>query len=287
MIQLWSRFPKEKFMAIFIRDDYDAMSRVAAKLIAKQIKEKPNSVIGLATGFTPIGTYRELIRMHKEEGLSFKKVTAFTLYEFLGEGFDIIKPYGLDKSSARYMHEEFFKHVDIDKKNIHYFDGFTDDPSRTCQEYEDKIKAAGGIDLQLLGIGRDGHWGYNEPGSSLGSRSHVVALTKQTIDDNYEDFYRKVGITKEEMPHFALTMGVGTIMDAKKLILVASGTKKAEIVQRALEGPITAQITSTAIQLYAGEATIILDADAASMLSNIEHIKHTEEMSKKYGFRAE
>lgn len=274
-------------MTIFIRDNYNEMSKAAAKIIAKQIKEKPDSVIGLATGFTPIGTYRELIRMHKEEGLSFKGVTAFTLYEFLGEGFDIIKPYGLDKSSARYMHEEFFKHVDIDKKNIHYFDGFTDDPRRTCQEYEEKIKAAGGIDLQLLGIGRDGHWGYNEPGSSLGSRSHVVALTKQTIDDNYEDFYRKIGITKDEMPHFALTMGVGTILDARKLILVASGTKKAEIVQEALEGPITAQITSTAIQLYAGEATIILDTDAASMLSNIEHIKHTEAMSKKYGFRAE
>ena len=274
-------------MTIFIRDNYNEMSKAAAKIIAKQIKEKPDSVIGLATGFTPIGTYRELIRMHKEEGLSFKGVTAFTLYEFLGEGFDIIKPYGLDKSSARYMHEEFFKHVDIDKKNIHYFDGFTDDPRRTCQEYEEKIKAAGGIDLQLLGIGRDGHWGYNEPGSSLGSRRHVVALTKQTSDDNYEDFYRKVGITKDEMPHFALTMGVGTILDARKLILVASGAKKAEIVQKALEGPITAQITSTAIQLYAGEATIILDADAASMLSNIEHIKHTEAMSKKYGFRAE
>lgn len=274
-------------MTIFIRDNYNEMSKAAAKIIAKQIKEKPDSVIGLATGFTPIGTYRELIRMHKEEGLSFKGVTAFTLYEFLGEGFDIIKPYGLDKSSARYMHEEFFKHVDIDKKNIHYFDGFTDDPRRTCQEYEEKIKAAGGIDLQLLGIGRDGHWGYNEPGSSLGSRSHVVALTKQTIDDNYEDFYRKIGITKDEMPHFALTMGVGTILDARKLILVASGAKKAEIVQKALEGPITAQITSTAIQLYAGEATIILDTDAASMLSNIEHIKHTEAMSKKYGFRAE
>lgn len=274
-------------MAIFIRDSYDEMSRAAAKQIAKQIKEKPNSVIGLATGFTPIGTYRELIRMHKEEGLSFKDVTAFTLYEFLGEGFDVIKPYGLDKSSARYMHEEFFKHIDIQKKNIHYFNGFTSNPSKTCNEYEKKIRDAGGIDIQLLGIGRDGHWGYNEPGSSLRSRSHVVALTKQTIDDNYEDFYRKVGLTKDEMPHFALTMGVGTILDARKLILIASGVKKADVIRQALEGPVTAQITSSAIQLYSGEATIILDNEAASLLSNIEHIKHTEEMSKKYGFRAE
>lgn len=274
-------------MAIFIRDSYDEMSKAAAKQIAKQIKDKPNSVIGLATGFTPIGTYRELIRLHKEEGLSFKEVTAFTLYEFLGEGFDVIKPYGLDKSSARYMHEEFFKHIDIQKKNIHYFNGFTSNPGKTCAEYEKKIQDAGGIDLQLLGIGRDGHWGYNEPGSSLGSRSHVVALTRQTIDDNYEDFYRKVGLTKDEMPHFALTMGVGTILDARKLILIASGVKKASVIKQALEGPVTAQITSSAIQLYAGEATIILDNDAASQLSNIEHIKHTEEMSKKYGFRAE
>ena len=110
-------------MAIFIRDNYDQMSKAAAKIIAKQVKSKPDSVLGLATGFTPIGVYRELVRMHKEEGLSFKDVKAFTLYEYLGEGFDIIKPYGLDKSCARYMHEEFFKHVDIKKENIHYFDG--------------------------------------------------------------------------------------------------------------------------------------------------------------------
>ncbi|MGI6644754.1 MAG: glucosamine-6-phosphate deaminase [Bacilli bacterium] len=274
-------------MAIFIRDDYEQMSIAAAKIIAKQVRTKPNSVLGLATGFTPIGVYRELIRMHKEEGLSFKDVTAFTLYEYLGEGFDIIKPYGLDKSCARYMYEEFFRHVDIQEKNIHYFDGYTDDPIKNCEEYEEKIKKAGGIDLQLLGIGQDGHWAFNEPGSSLGSRCHVVGLTQQTLDDNYEDFYRKVGITRAEMPHFCLTMGVGTILEAKKLILLASGTKKAEIVKRALEGPITSQVTASAIQLYGGEVTVVLDKAAAAELSNIDHILHLQTLSQTYKLRAE
>lgn len=274
-------------MAIIIRKDYDEMSKAAAFLIAEQIKANPKTVLGLATGFTPIGVYRELIKMHKAGEISFKEVKAFTLYEYLGEGFDIIKPYGLDKSCARYMHEEFFSHIDIKKENIFYFDGYTKDPHKTCLDYEAKIKAAGGIDLQLLGIGRDGHWGYNEPGSSLGSRSHVVALTKQTLDDNYEDFYRKVGLSRDEMPHFCLTMGVGTILDAKRLILLASGTKKAKIIKLALEGPITSMVTASAIQLYSGEATVVLDEDAASELSNIDHIKHTEEISRKYKVRAE
>jgi glucosamine-6-phosphate deaminase len=274
-------------MAIFIRDNYEGMSKAAAEIIAKQIREKPNSVLGLATGFTPIGVYRELIRMHKEQGLSFKNVVAFTLYEYLGEGFDIIKPYGLDKSCARYMHEEFFKHIDIDKKNIHYFDGYTDDPIKTCEDYEKAIKDAGGIDLQLLGIGRDGHWGFNEPGSSLGSRCHVVGLTKQTLDDNYEDFYRKVGITRDEMPHFCLTMGVGTILESKKLVMLASGIKKAKIIKEALEGPVTSHVTASALQLYQGEFTVVLDKEAASELSNIDHILHLETLSKKFGIRAE
>ncbi len=274
-------------MAILIRKDYDEMSKAAAFLIAEQIKAKPDSVIGLATGFTPIGVYRELIKMFKSGDISFKDVKAFTLYEYLGEGFDIIKPYGLDKSCARYMHEEFFRHVDIKKENIFYFDGYTKDPNKTCVDYEAKIKEMGGIDLQLLGIGRDGHWGFNEPGSSLGSRSHVVALTKQTLDDNYEDFYRKEGISRDEMPHFCLTMGVGTILDARRLILLASGTKKAHIIKEALEGCLTSRVTASAIQLYTGEATVVLDEDAAAQLSNIEHIKHTETISTKYKVRAE
>lgn len=274
-------------MAVLIRKDYDEMSKAAAFLIAEQVKAKPDSVLGLATGFTPIGVYRELIKMYKSGDISFKNVKAFTLYEYLGEGFDIIKPYGLDKSCARYMHEEFFRHIDIKKENIFFFDGYTKDPHKTCMDYEAKIKEVGGIDLQLLGIGRDGHWGFNEPGSSLGSRSHVVALTRQTLDDNYEDFYRKVGLSRDEMPHFCLTMGVGTILDARRLILLASGTKKAKIIKLALEGCVTSQVTASAIQLYAGEATVVLDEDAASELSNCEHIKHSESISRKYKVRAE
>lgn len=274
-------------MSVIIRDDYEGMCKYAARLIADFVKEKPDAVLGLATGSTPIGVYKELIRIYKEEKFSFAQVKAFTLYEFLGEGFDIIKPYGLDRSCARYMHEELFKHIDINKKNIYVFDGFTKKPYEVCARYEKLIKDAGGIDLQVLGIGRDGHWGYNEPGSSLGSRTRIVALAKQTTDDNYEYFYRKVGISREEMPHFALTMGVGTILESKEILLLASGTKKAEIVAKALEGPVTAQVTASAIQIFPGRFTVCLDMDAARELKSIEHILHVEKVNNKYGIKSE
>lgn len=274
-------------MCVIVRDDYEGMCKYAARLIADYVKEKPDAVLGLATGSTPIGVYKELIRIYKEEKFSFAQVKAFTLYEFLGEGFDIIKPYGLDRSCARYMHEELFKHIDINKKNIYVFDGFTSKPYDICAKYEKAIQDAGGIDLQVLGIGRDGHWGYNEPGSSLASRTRIVALAKQTLDDNYEYFYRKVGISREEMPHFALTMGVGTILESRQILLLASGIKKSEIVAKALEGPITSQVTASAIQIFPGKFTVVLDKDAAKELKSIEHILHVEKINTKYGIKSE
>ena len=257
-------------MDVIIRENYDLMSKYADGIIAKCIKSKPDCVLGLATGGTPIGTYRELIKMHSR-GLDFSEVKTFNLDEYLGVGIDLDKPYHLDQSYARFIYEEFFRHINIKKDNTHVPDGFSREPDKFCKWYEDEIKKAGGIDLQLLGIGGDGHWAFNEPGSSLSSRTRVEPLTKQTLDDNYESFYKKAGIKKEDMPHFAITMGIGTILESKYALMIANGQKKAEIIAKALEGFITSQITATAIQMHPGKVTVILDSGAASKLVNREY----------------
>ncbi len=270
-------------MDVIIRENYEEMSKYAAKIIAGFIKKNPRCVLGLATGSTPIGTYKELIRMHREEGLDFSQVVTFNLDEYLGVGMDLNKPYHLDQSYARFMHEELFAHINIKPENIHLPDGLTKDPAAFCRWYEEAIKKSGGIDLQLLGIGRDGHWAFNEPGSSLASRTRVQALTKETLDDNYESFYKKAGIPREEMPHFAITMGIGTILEARNILMLASGEKKAEVVAKALEGPVTSQITASAIQLHSGGITVVLDREAASKLKNTDYYLHVEKLKQEYG----
>jgi len=270
-------------MDIIIRETYEQMSSYAAKIIARQIREKPDSVLGLATGRTPIGTYRELIRMHQEEGLDFSHVRTFNLDEYLGLGMDLEKPYPLDQSYARFMHEELFKHINIKPENIYIPDGRTSNPKEFCQWYEEQIKRLGGIDLQLLGLGRDGHWAFNEPGSSLASRTRVQALDQQTLNDNYEAFYKPANIDRSKMPQFAITMGIGTILEAKSILMLVNGAHKADIVAKCLEGPITSQVTASAIQLHPGEVTVVLDADAASKLARIDHYKHVERLKRQYG----
>ncbi|NLM69497.1 MAG: glucosamine-6-phosphate deaminase [Firmicutes bacterium] len=269
-------------MNILIRNTYEEMSRVAAGIIAKLIKAKPNCVLGLATGSTPIGTYKELIRMHKDEGLDFSQVRTFNLDEYLGVGMDLTKPYELDQSYARFMYEEFFKHINIPEENTLVPDGLTSDPDGYCQWYEEQIKAAGGIDLQLLGLGRDGHWGFNEPGSSLASRTRVVPLTQETLDDNYEAFYKKAGISREEMPKFAITMGIGTILEARSALMLVNGEHKADIVAQAIEGPVTSQVTASAMHLYGGDLTIVLDQAAASKLKRVDYYLHAEKAMQEY-----
>ncbi len=270
-------------MDIIIKKDYDEMSRYAAEIIAGFIKSKPDCVLGLATGSTPIGTYKELVRMHQHEGLDFSQVKTFNLDEYLGIGMDLDLPYHKDQSYARFLHEELFKHINIKKENIYIIDGLTKEPEKHCKWYEEEIKKAGGIDLQLLGLGGDGHWAFNEPGSSLASRTRIRALTKQTLDDNYESFYKKAGIEREQMPHFAITMGIGTILEAKNILMIVSGTKKADVVAKCLEGPVTSQITASAIQLHSGGITVVLDRDAASKLKNIDYYMHVEKLKKNLG----
>lgn len=259
-------------MDIIIKQDYQQMSKYAADYIGNLVQKKPNCVIGFATGSTPIGTYSELIRMHRE-GLDFSNVIAFNLDEYFGIGIDLSKSYAVDQSYMRFMYEELFNHINIKEENIHIPNGLTKNPEEFCNDYEQAIKDAGGIDLQILGIGGDGHWAFNEPGSSLDSRTRIEKLNEQTLNDNYEAFYKKAGFKREDMPHYAITMGVGTILEAKNLIMLASGSKKADIVKRALEGPVTTEATASAIQLYKGEAIVILDEDAASMLRKEGNVK--------------
>ncbi|MDD4296430.1 MAG: glucosamine-6-phosphate deaminase [Ruminiclostridium sp.] len=256
-------------MKIVVKENYSEMSKYAADIIAKLVRNKPNCVIGFATGGTPIGTYKELIRMHKEESLDFSGVKSFNLDEYLGVGIDLSKLYSLDQSYARFMHEELFSHINIKKENIHIPDGLSKNPEEFCKSYEEEIKRAGGIDLQILGIGGDGHWAFNEPGSSFSSRTRIEALAKQTLDDNYEAFYKNAGVSREQMPHYAITMGIGTILEAKSAIMLANGSKKAAIVAQALEGPVTTDVTASAIQLFKGDVTVILDKGAAEGLKKL------------------
>jgi glucosamine-6-phosphate deaminase len=267
---------------VFIRNNYEEMSALAARIIAALVRRKPNAVLGLATGSTPIGTYRELVRMHREEGLDLSGVTTFNLDEYLGVARDLSRPYAENQSYARFMWEELFRDAEIPLEQTHVPDGLTEDPEAFCAWYEDAIQRAGGIDLQLLGIGRDGHWAFNEPGSSLASRTRVVALTEQTLEDNWESFYFKAGCRREDMPHFAITMGIGTILEARHVLMLASGSKKADIVAQALEGPVTAQVTASAMQLHPGPATVILDEAAAAKLARADHYRHVERLKAQY-----
>jgi glucosamine-6-phosphate deaminase len=248
-------------MEVIITKDYDDMSRVAAGVIADQIRTKPNSVLGLATGGTPVGTYKELIRRHKEGELDFSKVVTFNLDEYIG------LPKTHDQSYFYFMHENLFNHVNANPASVHVPDGMAKNPEAFCAWYEDEIDKAGGLDLQLLGIGSDGHIAFNEPGSSLGSRTRMKTLTEETIEDNARFFDKK-----EDVPRFAITMGVGTILEAKQLLLVANGEKKAETVRKFIEGPITSQITASALQLHP-DAIVVLDEPAASKLEHADYYR--------------
>ncbi len=247
---------------IIIQQDYLAMSQCAAQIIAQVVIAKPSCVLGLATGATPIGTYQELIRMHKQ-GLDLSGVRSFNLDEYLGLGLEPEKAYADDQSYERFMQEEFLNHVNIKKENIFVPQGKSKDPEKFCSWYEEQIKQSGGIDLQLLGIGGDGHWAFNEPGSSLSSRTRVVKLADQTIEDNYQSFFKKAKIEKKQMPRQAITMGIGTILESRQLLMIANGAKKAPVIAKALEGPVSSEITASAIQIFKGDAKVVLDKSAA------------------------
>jgi glucosamine-6-phosphate deaminase len=264
----------EAHMDVLIRSNYSEMSTEAARLVADLVRAKPNAVLGLPTGATPIGLYRELVRMHREEGLDFTYVRTFNLDELVGVGTELSRPYAQDPSFARFMWEELFRDAEIPVEQTYVPDGTAADLEAYSLWFEEEIRRLGGIDLQILGIGKNGHLGFNEPGTSLGSRTHVVVLTEETLDANYDTFYRQSGVSRDDMPHFGITMGVGTILEAKRLLLLASGDAKAEPVARALEGPVTSMLTASAIQLFGGQATVVLDEAAAAGLALAEYHAH-------------
>ncbi len=242
-------------MEVVIHETYAEMSKAAARMVADVLNTKPNAVLGMATGSTPLGVYQELVRMHRAEGLDFSQVTTFNLDEYVG-----LNPRH-EQSYHHFMHENFFKHVNIPPQNVYIPSGTTNNYRAFCDWFERRIKECGGIDLQILGIGSDGHIAFNEPGSSLMSRTRLKTLAKTTIDDNARFFARR-----EDVPIYAITMGVGTILEARALILLANGRKKAKAIAQAVEGPITAMITASALQLHP-DATVFVDAEAASELA--------------------
>ncbi len=246
-------------MEVIIYPTYDEISKAAAAVVAETVNNKPNAVLGLATGSTPLGLYKELIRMHREEGLDFSHVTTFNLDEYVGLSPDH------DQSYHYFMDENFFKHVNVPPENVHVPSGTTQNYRAFCEWYEDRIDECGGIDVQVLGIGSDGHIAFNEPGSSLGSRTRIKTLAKQTIEDNARFFE-----SKEDVPIYAITMGVGTILEADKLLLLANGANKAAAIGAAVEGPVSVACTASALQLHP-DSVIMIDQKAAENLKMREY----------------
>ena len=246
-------------MEVIIRDTYEEMSRAAAAVVARVMNAKPGAVLGLATGSTPLGLYQELVRMHREEGLDFAQVRTFNLDEYVG------LPARHPQSYHHFMHENLFKHINISPQNVYIPSGTTDNYTAFCEWYEERIEECGGIDLQILGVGTDGHIGFNEPCSSLGSRTRLKTLAKFTIDDNARFFERR-----EDVPIYAITMGVGTILEARRLMLLANGENKADAVAQAVEGPVTGMVTGSAIQLHP-DVEVFLDTAAAGKLTMVDY----------------
>lgn len=241
-------------MNIVVCNDKKEFDQKAAQILASQIKNKPNSVIGLATGSTPVGMYHELIKMYENKELSFEQVTTFNLDEYVG----------LDKEHPQsyhaFMFENLFNHVDIKKENVNLPDGQAEDLEQECAAYDKKIKEAGGIDLQVLGIGHNGHIGFNEPKTPFESLTHVVDLDERTIQANSR-FFDSI----DQVPRKAVSMGIKSIMQAQKILFMATGADKAEIVAKALQGPVTPEVPASVLQLHPN-VTVVLDKEAASKL---------------------
>ncbi|MDB6154542.1 MAG: nagB [Chthoniobacteraceae bacterium] len=241
-------------MEVIIKSDAGAVSKGAAQYFKQQLEAKPASVLGLATGSTPVGLYRELIALYQAKLLDFSRAASFNLDEYLG------LPAAHPGSYHSFMKENLFSHINLPLENQHLPDGISSDVPAHCISYEESIKAAGGIDLQLLGLGSDGHIGFNEPSSSLSSRTRIKTLTPRTIADNAQYFGGE-----ENVPHHVITMGVGTIMEARQCVVLALGVKKAAAVAAMAEGPITASCPASILQMHP-RCTLIIDEAAASAL---------------------
>ncbi len=256
-------------MKVVILKDAIEVAKYGADIIIKQIHRKPDTVLGLATGSTPLSLYNELISAHRTGRVSFGKVSSFNLDEYLGLTGNHPQSY------RKFMNQHLFDHIDIDKSQTAVPPGDADDPFSACELYEKAIKLKGGIDIQLLGIGRNGHIGFNEPSSSLMSRTRVKTLTRATIEDNAR-FFRQ----GEFQPHLSITMGIATILESRKVVLLATGVHKAEAIKATIEGPLTAACPASALQLHE-HALVVIDEAAASHLTDVDFYKHIEMENNK------
>lgn len=242
-------------MEVIILSSPESASSKAAEIFRGSIKKKPSIVLGLATGSTPLLLYKKLVQMHVSDGLSFSKVTTFNLDEYVGISADH------EASYSSFMKENFFKHLDINLDNTYIPKGSVNDVPQFCLDYEKLIAGAGGIDVQLLGLGSDGHIGFNEPTSSLVSRTRIKTLTPQTREDNARFFNNRI----QDVPCHVITMGVGTIMEAKHIVLLAFGAGKAKAVRDTIEGPVTSFVPASILQMHR-KVTVIIDEEAAGSL---------------------
>ena len=242
-------------MKIIRATDYYDMSRKAANIISAQVIMKPNCVLGLATGGTPVGTYKQLVEWYNKGDLDFSEVTTVNLDEYRG------LPREHPESYWSFMHKNLFDLVNIRPEAIHLPDGTNMDSAAECTHYDEIIRQLGGVDLQLLGIGHDGHIGFNEPGAAFELGTHCVSLTEETIEANKRFFDGDVN----QVPKQAYTMGIKTIMQARKVLMVANGAGKADIVKKAFFGPVTPEVPASILQMHP-DFTLVLDAEAASRL---------------------
>lgn len=238
-------------MRVYCAKDYDHASRVAANIISAQVIMKPDCVLGLATGSTPIGTYEELIRRYEQGDLDFSKVHSINLDEYRG-----LSPEN-DQSYRYFMNTHLFDKINIDKKNTYVPDGLEPDKEKACRDYEEIIRVHGGVDLQVLGLGHNGHIGFNEPGSVFEKETHCVTLS-ETTREAHARFFNSM----DEVPTEAYTMGIGSIMQAKKIVVIVTGEGKREIVKKAFQGPITPEVQASVLQLH---SDVILVGDEAAL----------------------
>jgi glucosamine-6-phosphate deaminase len=250
---------------VVIRPDAVGVAMLVADAVERLVRSKPDAVLGVATGSSPLGVYRELIRRHHASGLSFRAATVFLLDEYVG------LPDGHAQSYRSFIHANFASQVDLPTDAIHVPGaGATGaELDAACARFEADLRAAGGVDLQLLGIGTDGHLGFNEPSSSLASRTRVKTLMAQTRADNARFFE-----SDDDVPHHVVTQGVGTILEARHLVLIATGAGKADPIARAVEGPLTSMCPASALQLHP-HATVVIDDAAAASLTLGEYYRDT------------
>jgi glucosamine-6-phosphate deaminase len=246
-------------MEIIIRPDSEQASQLAARIVAKTVREKPHAVLGFATGNTPLQLYRSLVHMHREEGLDFSGLTSFNLDEYVGI------PPAHPSSFHSYMWAHIFSSINLPKERINIPDGLAADIPASCRKYEQAIRSAGGIDIQVLGIGTNGHIGFNEPSSSLSSRTRIKTLTEETRREAASAFGGE-----DAVPTHVITMGLGTLRESRMCLLLAFGRRKARAVAQVVEGPVTAMVPGSVLQMHP-RTVLVLDREAAAELTMADY----------------